>query len=118
MIFPAKIKNGIASKLNTEIPEKILWAPVTTVAWVFKIGKIARMEETPKDTAIGAPANSMTRRTVKMISPDNIAIFIRLFLLLSVLLPLNQIQDIDKTEKYDHQAAKRQYKVHIAHRDL
>ena len=45
--FPAKIKNGMASRLNTEIPENILWAPVSTAACVSKTGKMAQMEEIP-----------------------------------------------------------------------
>ena len=76
MIFPARIKNGIANKLNTEIPEKIRCAPVNTATSISITGRIAHTDDTPSATAIGTPAtNIMTSRT-KMMIPDTIAILI------------------------------------------
>ena len=74
--FPARIKKGMARRLNTEIPEKILCAPVSTLAPMFKTGKIAQMEETANATAIGTPAISMTASNTNIISPQSPAIVI------------------------------------------
>ena len=76
IIFPARMKNGIASRLNTEIPEKILWDPVRTATSTSMTGRIAHTEDTPSATAIGTPAISMITRRTKIINPDNTAIFI------------------------------------------
>ena len=72
----ARIKKGMARRLNTEIPEKILWAPVSTLAPIFKTGKIAQIEETANATAIGTPAISMTASNTNIISPQSPAIVI------------------------------------------
>ena len=74
--FPARIKNGMARRLNTEIPEKILCAPVSTDAPVSSTGRIAPMEETARATAIGTPAKSIITRSTKIISPQATAIVI------------------------------------------
>ena len=76
MMLPARMKNGMASRLNTEIPEKILWHPVSTATSRFIIGKIAHTDETPSATAIGTPAISMISKRTRIISPDTKAIFI------------------------------------------
>ena len=76
MIFPAKIKNGIANKLNTEIPENILWAPVNTATFKSMIGRIAHTDEIPSATAIGTPAINITTNRTKIIAPETIAILI------------------------------------------
>ena len=81
IIFPARIKKGMASRLNTEIPEKILWAPVRTATLVSITGRIAQMEEIPRATAIGTPAISMITSSTRIIKPESNAVLI--FYLLS-----------------------------------
>jgi TRAP-type C4-dicarboxylate transport system permease large subunit len=76
LLIPPRIKKGIASKLNTEIPEKILCAPVSTAAPVFKTGRIAAIEETARATAIGTPARSMITRSTRIIRPQVTAILL------------------------------------------
>ena len=76
MIFPARIKNGMAKRLNTEIPENIRCAPVSTAAPVFRTGRIAQMDDTARATAMGTPAKSITTKSTRMISPQTTAIFI------------------------------------------
>ena len=74
--LPARMKNGIASRLNTEIPEKIRCAPVRTATFKSRTGRIAQMEDTASATAIGTPAISMIIKRTKIISPDTSAVFI------------------------------------------
>ena len=74
--FPARIKNGMARRLNTEIPEKMRCAPVSTDAPVSRTGRIAPMDETARATAMGTPARSMITRSTKIISPQATAIVI------------------------------------------
>jgi len=76
MIFPAKMKNGMANNVKMDIPEKIRWVAVSTVAPKFSVGRIARMDEIPRETAMGTPASSMTIKTMAMIRPENNAILI------------------------------------------
>ena len=72
--FPARMKNGIANRLNTEIPEKILCAPVSTATSRSSTGRIATMDETASATAIGTPDKSMTASRAKIIRPHTTAI--------------------------------------------
>ena len=76
MIFPARIKNGMASRLNTEIPEKIRCAPVSTPRPTSSTGRMAQMEDTARATEMGTPASSITSSNSKIISPQTTAIFI------------------------------------------
>lgn len=80
MMLPARIKNGIAIRLNTDIPENILCAPVTSAGSVDNTGRIAHIDETASDIAIGAPAISIITRITNIIRPDNHAIFIHFLL--------------------------------------
>ena len=66
----------MARRLNTEIPEKIRCAPVSTAAPVLRTGKIAQIEETARATAIGTPASSIITKRTRIISPHATAIFI------------------------------------------
>ena len=70
IIFPARIKNGMANKLNTLIPEKILCAPVTTATFRSITGKIAQTLLIPNATAMGTPAISIITNNTKIINPD------------------------------------------------
>ena len=76
MIFPARIKKGMARRLNTEIPENILCAPVSTAAPVSSTGRMAQMDDTARATAMGTPARSMMTSNTNMINPQATAIFI------------------------------------------
>ena len=76
IILPARIKKGMANRLNTEIPEKILCAPVRTATFVSMIGSMAHTEEMPSATAIGTPASSMMTSRTNMINPETNAVFI------------------------------------------
>ena len=76
MIFPARMKNGMARRLNTEIPEKILCAPVRTATLVSITGRMAHTEEIPSATAMGTPASSMMTSRTNMINPETNAVFI------------------------------------------
>ena len=78
MIFPARMKNGMARRLNTDMPEKILCAPVSTAAPVLSTGRMAQMDDTARATAMGTPAKSITTKSTKIISPQTTAIFILL----------------------------------------
>ena len=80
IIFPARIKNGIAIRLNTDIPENILCAPVTSAGSVDNTGSIAQIDDTASDIAIGAPAISIITRITKIISPESHAILIHFLL--------------------------------------
>ena len=75
-MFPARMKKGMARSEKVEMPEKIRWAPVTTVASAFKTGRIAAMEEIPRATAMGTPAIKRMARVIRMIRPHTIAMFI------------------------------------------
>ena len=70
IMFPARMKNGIANKLNTLIPEKILCAPVTTATFRSITGKIAQTLLIPNATAMGTPAISIITSNTKIINPD------------------------------------------------
>ena len=61
---------------NTDMPEKILCAPVSTAAPVLSTGRMAQMDDTAKATAMGTPAKSITTKSTKIISPQTTAIFI------------------------------------------
>ena len=76
MILPARMKNGMASRLNTEIPENMRCAPVRTPRPTSSTGRMAQMEDTAKATEIGTPAKSITSNSTKIISPQTTAIFI------------------------------------------
>ena len=78
MMLPARIKKGMASRLNTEMPEKILCAPVRTEAPRFSTGRMAQMEDTARAMAMGTPANSITASRTKITRPQNTAILIPL----------------------------------------
>ena len=80
IILPARIKNGIAIRLNTEIPENILCAPVISAGSVDNTGRIAHIEETAREIAIGAPAISIIIRITNIIRPDNHAMLMLLLL--------------------------------------
>jgi len=73
---PARIKKGMARRLNTEIPENILCAPVSTAAPVSSTGRMAQMDDTARATAMGTPARSMMTSNTNMINPQATAIFI------------------------------------------
>lgn len=79
IIFPAKIKNGMASKLKTDIPEKMRWALVSTVGPRFITGKMPQQEEIASETAIGAPAISNRAKTIIIIRPESTAILMIYF---------------------------------------
>ena len=74
--LPARMKNGIASREKTEIPPKIRCAPVRTAEVVFRIGRIAAIDDMPSATAIGTPAMSMMASEIRIIRPDDTAILI------------------------------------------
>ena len=80
IILPARMKNGIAIRLNTDIPENILCAPVTSAGSVDNTGSIAQIDETASETAIGAPAISIITRITNIIRPESHAILILLLL--------------------------------------
>lgn len=86
IMLPARIKNGIASRLKTEMPEKIRCAPVKTATSKSMIGRMAHTEETPSATAIGTPAISMIISVIKIIKPHKIAVLIVYFSFLCVTL--------------------------------
>lgn len=71
MMLPAKIKNGMASSENTEIPEKMRCEAVSTATSKGIIGKIAHTEEIPRAMAIGTPKSSITTKRTRIIKPDN-----------------------------------------------
>ena len=47
--FPARMKNGMAVRLNRLIPTKILWAAVTTAASAETVARMAAREEIPME---------------------------------------------------------------------
>ena len=80
IMLPARIKNGIAIRLNTDIPENILCAPVISAGSVDNTGRIAHIDETAREIAIDAPAISIITRITNIIRPDNHAIFMHFLL--------------------------------------
>ena len=76
IILPARIKNGIASRLNMEIPEKMRCAPVTTATSRSIMGRMATTDEMPSATAMGTPAIIIMTSRIRMISPETRAMFI------------------------------------------
>ena len=75
-MLPARIKNGIAIRVNTEMPENVLCAPVKNAALVSRTGNIATIEEIPMAIAIGAPIRSIISNTTAMIKPQKRAVLI------------------------------------------
>ena len=71
IIFPARIKNGMAKSVKMEIPEKIRCVAVSTAASKSSVGRIASMDDTPNEMAIGIPAKSIPTNTTAIISPVN-----------------------------------------------
>ena len=80
MIFPAKTKNGMARRANTDIPEKIRCAPVITAMSKSSTGRMAHTEDTASAMAMGTPARSMISRSIKIIKPHRIANSIKAYL--------------------------------------
>jgi len=67
IIFPARTKKGIAINVKLDIPENILWAPVTNVFSKTSDGNIANIEDNPILIAIGNPSNKVTINTANII---------------------------------------------------
>ena len=72
--LPARIKKGIAVRLNLLMPTKIRCAPVTTDTSSETVCKIATRDAIPMEYEIGTPTISSTASTPMIISKDSIAI--------------------------------------------
>lgn len=70
------MKNGIASRENTEIPENTRWLAVSTATSNGMTGRIAATEAIPSAIAIGTPSRSMMTSRTRMISPESSEIVI------------------------------------------
>ena len=69
IIFPAKIKNGIANNEKEFVPIKILWAEVIIAALKGNINNIAILDESPMLILIGTPIakNTINVRNITML---------------------------------------------------
>ena len=73
--LPARMKKGIAVKLNLLIPTKVRCAAVTTDTSRSTVCRITANEEIPMEYAIGTPKASSTKSTTKIMIKDSIAIY-------------------------------------------
>ena len=118
--LPARMKNGIASRLNTEIPEKIRCAPVRTATFKSRTGRIAQMEDTASATAIGIPPSNITTRTARIIRPHTTAIeLILLFLLLLLaIIVMTGINQVHNAKEHNQRTTDRHHHIDVCHRNL
>ena len=68
--LPARIKNGIAVRLNLLMPTNVLCAAVTTEISSGTVCRIAASAEIPIEYAIGTPSASRTNNTIRIITSD------------------------------------------------
>ena len=66
--MPARMKNGIAVRLNLLMPTKVRWAAVSTATFRSMEERMAVSEETAIAYEIGTPKNSRTSRTARITS--------------------------------------------------
>ena len=68
MMLPARMKNGIAVRLNLLMPTKVRCAAVSTATFRSMEERMAVSEETAMAYEIGTPKNSRTSRTARITS--------------------------------------------------
>ena len=66
MMLPARMKNGIAVRLNLLMPTNVRWAAVSTATFRSMDERMAVREETAMAYEMGTPRNSSTSRTARM----------------------------------------------------
>ena len=70
MMLPARMKNGIAVRLNLLMPTKVRWAAVSTATFRSMVETMAVSEETAMAYEMGTPRNSSASSTTRMTNRD------------------------------------------------
>ncbi len=110
MMFPAKIKNGIASKAKLSRPVAIRCENVVRAGITSILTNMVKIPEIPILNAMGTP---MTSKTIKLkmstnISRNSISLFFPVF--------FNHVVHIIHIEISDQNTAQRQYQVNNSQR--